>query len=347
MEWYFSIHHTEAFRIPSICPATSGQVDARRVVNWNRVKRLALVLYMVPALAQVHFTRTGEGAINVEVDGKPFTTLHLGEDSNKPYLAPLRAASGTMVTRGYPMEMIKGESRDHPHHRGVFFSHGDVNQTNFWDDSISPKNPNRGRIVPVGRIETTSTGNTGKIVAHFNWIAHDGKPILREDRTMTFYSGTGKDRIIDFDINLHAIQRSVFGDTKEGTFAIRLADALSEERGGTMTNAQGATTMKNVWGKPSPWVDYSGVINGEKVGVTVFDHPQNPRHPTTWHVRDYGLFAANIFGQHDFENPAMPNGSMTLERGQDLRFRYRVLIHAGGTDRGELEKEYKKYAGEK
>ena len=82
-----------------------------------------------------------------------------------------------------------------------------------------------------------------------------------------------------------------------------LADKLAEKGGtGTMTNAEGAQKMKNVWGKPSPWVDYSGTLDGEQVGIAIFDGKQNPKHPTTWHSRDYGLFAANPFGDHDFYN---------------------------------------------
>jgi hypothetical protein len=311
------------------------------------VKAIALLLLGLPVMAQVHFTRAGDGQIGIEVDGKPFTTFYFGSDVRKPYLAPLRAASGTPVTRGYPMEMIEGESRDHPHHKGLWFGHGDVNKVNFWATEPANKDPKSGRIVAAGPVDAKAAGDIGVVTGRFNWLDLDGKPIVREDRKMTFYSKTGQERIVDFDLTLHAVQRAVFGDTKEGTFAIRLNDSLSEKRGGKLTNAQGAETMDNVWGKPSPWVDYSGDVKGEKLGVAMFDHPQNPRHPTTWHARDYGLFAANIFGQHDFKNPNMPDGTLTLEPGQELRFRYRLVIHPGGTDRGELEKEYKKYAGEK
>jgi Methane oxygenase PmoA len=311
------------------------------------VKSLVLFLFALPAFCQVHFNRIGDGQIGIEIDGKPFTTFYFGKELAKPYLAPLRATSGTSVTRGFPMEMIEGESRDHPHHKGLWFAHGDVNKANFWGNEPANKDPNAARIVAAGPVDAKAAGDRGTIVAHFDWLDTSGKPLLREDRTMTFYSATGKERVFDIDVTLRAMQKAIFGDTKEGTFAIRLADALSEKRGGKMTNAQGAETMNNVWGKPSPWVDYSGEIKGERLGVAIFDNPKNPRHPTTWHARDYGLFATNIFGQHDFKNPNIPDGTMVLDPGQELRFRYRVVIHPGGTDREQLEKEYKKYAGEK
>ena len=56
--------------------------------------------------------------------------------------------------------------------------------------------------------------------------------------------------------------------------------------------------------------------NGEKVGIAILDHPANPRHPVRWHVRGYGLFAANPFGLSVFTNDKSQDGAMTVEPGQ-------------------------------
>ena len=88
-------------------------------------------------------------------------------------------------------------------------------------------------------------------------------------------------------------------------------------------NAQGGEGEPNVWGKRSEWVDYSGLLDGEKVGVVMMDHPGNPRHPTYWHSRGYGLHSINPFGVSDFLNDKTQNGSLTIEPGQHVRFRYR------------------------
>ena len=294
-------------------------------------------------MAQVQFTMPADGQLGVEIGGKPFTTFLFGPDTTKPYLAPIHAASGTVITRHYPMQMVEGESRDHPHHRGLWFGHGDVTDRH---PGITT-NTNKGRIVLDGKItDRVLDKKRGIVEAKFKWIDAKGAPILEETRTMTFYDDP-VNRTIDFDLTLKALETAKFGDTKEGTFAIRLADAMSEKRGGKMTNAEGATGMKNVWGKASKWVDYSGEINTEKLGVAIFDYPANPRHPTTWHSRDYGLFAANIFGLHDFTGDKTKDGSLTLKPGEELHFRYRVFIHPGATDPAAIEKEYKKYAGEK
>ncbi len=75
------------------------------------------------------------------------------------------------------------------------------------------------------------------------------------------------------------------------------------------------------------------------------DHPGNPRHPTYWHSRAYGLFAANPFGVADFERDKSKNGNMTLESGQSLRFRYRLVIHPGDVKSANVAALYKEYAG--
>src|SRR4030095_2324584 len=97
-----------------------------------------LLLVMAPVLAQVKITQNTD-RISVEIDGKPFTELFVGPETPKPYLHPLRAASGKIVTRAYPMANVAGESTDHPHHRGLSFSHDDVNGFQFWSNEASEK----------------------------------------------------------------------------------------------------------------------------------------------------------------------------------------------------------------
>ena len=151
-------------------------------------------------------------------------------------------------------------------------------------------------------------------------------------------------RIIDFDITLTAPERVVFGDTKEGAFAIRLADALTEKSGsGKMVNAEGKQGMANVWGKRSSWVDYSGTIDGEKLGIAIFDDPSNPGHPVRWHARDYGLFALNPWGQHAFD-PSAEEAHTTLAAGASLHFRWRVVIHSGDTTSAHIAELYREFA---
>lgn len=307
---------------------------------------LCLFSFCLLSSAEVRLTKQA-GRIDVEIDGKPFTAFYFGGEAPKPYLHPLAAATGKRVTRGFPMEQIQGETKDHPHHRGLWFTHGDVNGLDFWvnEPSTRPEvQARRGKIVLTKTGDVKSGSKEGLIKASFEWQTPDGKPILAESRTMTF-RGDATNRVIDFDVTFKAIQRTKFGDTKEGFFAIRLRDELTESRGtGTLVNASGATKMANTWGKASPWMDYWGTLEGEKLGVAIFDHPSNPKHPTFWHCRDYGLFAANALGEHDFFRDKTRDGSITIEPGQELRFRYRVVVHPGDTSEAKIAELYSAYA---
>lgn len=310
-----------------------------------KIAVLPFALLCLPLCAQVQFQQAADH-IEITIDGKPFGTFYYGEAAPKPYLAPLRTASGIIVTRGFPMEKIEGETRDHPHHRGLWFTHGDVNQIDFWANE--PGGKGRKGKVKLEKIVAVKGGKKeGSIRASFLWVDDAGEPLLRELRTMTFYSDPAL-RVLDFDATLTAVKKAVFGDTKEGFFAIRLRDAM-RERGGTgrMISAEGKTGMKEVWGKASPWVDYSGTLDNEKLGVAILDHPKSFRHPTYWHARDYGLFAANAFGLHDFYNDKTKDGSHTLEPGQSIRFIYRVVIHPGDTESAGIAKLYDEFAKKK
>lgn len=318
--------------------------------------RVASILLLIAAAAMAEVKITPEtDRVRIEIDGQPFTGFILkGGEAMKPYLWPLRSASGKIVTRHFPMETVEGEPKDHPHQRGLWFAHESVNGVDFWNNEASYKSPPpRGRIV-VNKL----TPGDGSFTADMQWLHPDGTKLLEEKRVMTFLP-TRTLRILDFDITLTAATKVAFDDTKDGVFGIRLAPALQEdkvlkEKGkpdvtlpgvpGMITNAEGAEHEKAVWGKPSNWVDYSGEIDGEKLGIAIFDHPSNSRR-SRWHVRAYGLFAANPFGVKVFEDEKAKDtgASVTLEPGQSLHFRYRVVIHPGDAQSAGIAKLWDEY----
>lgn len=307
--------------------------------------RVLFLALSVACLAQVQVKQSPD-RISVTIDGKPFTEFFVGADAVKPYLHPLRSASGKIVTRSYPMETVEGEAKDHPHHRGLWFTHGLVNEVDFWANEKNQKGAGKaGRgVIITRRITAVESGKKkGTIGANFEWQEPSGKGLLAEQRKMTFYSHPTQ-RWIDFDITLTALEDVVFGDTKEGTFAIRLTTSLEEKHSGKMHSADGKAGEKEVWGKRSPWLDYDGVVDGEKLGLAILDHPSNPRHPTYWHSRGYGLYAANPFGVRDFERDKTKSGDMQLAKGGVVRFRYRLIIHPGDAAEAKIADEFKKYA---
>src|SRR5262245_44637462 len=231
----------------------------------------------------VSFVR-GDNKVDITINGKPFTTYYYGPDLPRPFFHPVRAADGTVVTRGYPMvKDAAGEEkdRDQPHHRSPGFTHGDVNGVDYWGEA--GKRP--GKIVHRS-IDKMSGGREGVLALTADWIDDTGKKVLVQKEQVVF-RGDATQRTIDFVISLTPVdQPVVFGDTKEGSFSIRLATPLKEQgQSGKITNSRGGVGEKACWGKPAEWVDYSGTLNGNKLGVTIFDHPSSFRHPTTWHVR--------------------------------------------------------------
>jgi hypothetical protein len=312
----------------------------------------------VPGWAQVTITQTAE-QVAVDIDGKPFTVFFVGgANLNRPYLYPLRSASGKIVTRSFPAGQLPGETTDHPHHAGLFYGHGDVNGYNYWAIQNVPAAPSKldaamGRIVLDRVVSVKSGKESGSVDAVFKWLKPDGQPLLTETRKMVFHAHPDL-RIIDFEFDFAAIDKVVFRDTKEGTFALRVATPLEEPslkpsggasgpaRTGKLMNATGGEREAGVWGKRSAWVDYSGELEGEKVGVLMMDHPGNPRHPTYWHSRGYGLHSINPFGVSDFLKDKSQNGSLTLAPGEHVRFKYRVIVHQGASPArcAELYNEY-------
>jgi hypothetical protein len=251
------------------------------------------------------------------------------------------------------MEKVEEEAGiqkpDHPHQRGLWFAHAKVNNLDFWNIAPLDQKPynqaDRGKITLKQLGEVTSGKDKGSIAATFNWTNVKGDVLLTEARMMTFYADPSL-RTIDFDITLTAVQKVTFSDEKDGVFGIRLRPVLQEDKGtGHISNAEGKTTEKAVWGKPSNWCDYSGDIKGEKVGIAILDHPGNPGHPVRWHVRAYGLFAANPFGNATLGGDKSQSHDVELEPGKSLRFRYRVIVHPGDVQSADIAALWSKYSG--
>jgi hypothetical protein len=324
---------------------------------------LCALVFSVPARSgslPVKMGREGN-TVKVVIGGQPFTTFYFGPEAPKPYLHPLRSAQGVVVTRGFPMRKdIPGESTDHPHHRAMYFAHGNINGIDFWSEAQFEEKRTEvahgvqytSETLPHGRtvfkkLDTMQGGkDSGSLRATFNLVGPDGKTIAEETQAYTF-SGDDKARIIDCEFTITALKDPVkMGDTKEGTFAIRVVKAL-EEPNGRMLNSEGGVGEKQIWGKRASWVDYSGTVKGSKLGIAIFDNPSNPKHPTYWHARGYGLFAVNPFGEHDFLNDKTRDGSITIAPGKSLTLRYRVLIHDGDAATANVAAAYARYAAGK
>jgi hypothetical protein len=304
---------------------------------------LPIVVLALPLFAQVQITRQPDQA-TIRIDGRKVSTFYFGPAVTKPFLWPLTTASGIELTRHWPMDPIEGDLHDHIHHRGLWFAHSLVNGFDFWNSDPSYHTPKMGTQV----VTAITKSDGGTLAADLEWRDPAGHVLLGEKRAFVFH--TGDPRFVDVDILLTAREDVTFGDEKDGVFGIRLARELEEPlaadplRTGQMTSSEGCRQEVGCWGKRADWLDVSGRFAAGAAGIAVFDHPDNPRFPTYWHVRGYGLLAANIFGVKFFTKDTRVDGSYPLHKGQTLHFRYRVVLHEGDAAGAKIPNLYREWA---
>jgi hypothetical protein len=274
------------------------------------------------------------------MQGDTLVLRYEAKSGSKPIVYPIYGPDGVSMTRDFPMkEWEKDGSKDHFHHRSLWMTHGEVNGIDFWMEGDKA-----GKIIHEDVVSKEVHGDGARLVTTANWITPDGKQLLHESRTMVVV-GDESLRGIEFLIDLTAGDQEVhFGDTKEGSFGIRVPDSMSVDKklGGTILNEHGDRDG-DTWGKRSRWVDYSGPVGDKVAGLTLLEHPSSFGHPCRWHVRTYGLFAANPFGQHHFVG-GKPTEGHKLQPGQSLHFHYKLLVHEGSADPNLIEDQWKKFA---
>lgn len=286
---------------------------------------------------QVVAREAAGGALALSLPEGPLTTYHCGPYVPRPFFFPLFGPGGKAVTRSYPMKDVPGEAKDHPHHRSFWTAYGEVNGTDDWSEA-----PGKHGFIRHGKFEKIESGPVfGGFTAAAQWQAVDGKPLLEERRSLRVYHVGPDFRLFDYEVHLSAAHGDVhYGDTKEGgILAFRVATTMDGNKGGKMENSAGQTGEKAVWGKRAAWLDYSGPVAGETLGIGMMDHPGNLNHPCYWHARDYGLVGTNPFARASFE-PGQPKTGHVQKQGETLRFRYRVLLHRGDARAGRVDNAY-------
>ncbi|RLE75458.1 MAG: hypothetical protein DRJ56_05700 [Thermoprotei archaeon] len=273
------------------------------------------------------------GRLDVSFRGRHILTYNYGPEWSKPHVFPLRGPFGLMVTETEPA--------DHKHHRSLWVAHGDVNGVDIWSEAEG-----HGRIVHRG-FERVARGPVYAELAELNtWVSAEGRELVDEVRTIRVWAPRDEEYYIDFTVELRAAYGDVkLADTKEaGILSIRVARSMTvKEGGGRITNSWGGVNERETWGRRAVWCDYSGEVNGVLVGIAAFDNPLNPRHPTYWHVRDYGLMTANVFGLTRFERERGLRGDMVIRRGESVVFTYRLYLHRGDAEDADVKSRYIDY----
>jgi len=306
--------------------------------------------------------------VDIYVDGKPFTSYIWPTTLKKPVLYPLRTASGTVVTRGYPLEQRPGERIDHPHHAGLWLNYENVNGIDFWNNSDAIKIENAPRMGTIVHrsVLSTKSGSQGELDIEADWITYDKKVLLKEHTHFVFRGGPGV-RSVDRITTLSAQDEKVdFKDEKDGFLGLRVVRALEipSDKAEVYTDASGRPTtvakLDNTgvngtyltsegkkgdaaWGTRGRWCNLTGMVGEEPVTITILDHPSNPGFPTYWHARGYGLFAANPLGEKVFSE-GKQELNFSLAPHASVTFRYRILISSAIVTPETTEAAYKDFA---
>lgn len=286
----------------------------------------------------------------LQVDGIDVTRWHYGSTYPRPFFYPLNGPSGASLTRmGHP------GAENHDHHRSVWFAHQNVQGVDFWSDRT-------GARIRQKHWYAYQDGDREAVMATLcGWYDGEQRELLEQQivaavqpldegeytlemQTMlqpvewwkTFRSGINSyEPAVPLEVEL--------GKTNFGLLAVRVAKSVSAHfGGGCLSDSEGRTGEEAIFGQKARWMDYSGPVAAGTgpdrqvvtEGITYFDHPDNPRYPTSWHVRSDGWMGAS-FCMHE---------GWTIPKGERLVLRYLLYVHRGAYDAAKAEKVHTVFA---
>ena len=237
----------------------------------------------------------------------------------RPYFANVYAPGGLKATRNHP-PVAGADATDHDTmHPGIWLAFGDLSGADFWR--------NKGRIEHV-RFSEAPAVRDGRLTfaTECRLRTADGLTLCAMSNRFTV-TALANDWLLVWDATFRSDDGEfTFGDQEEMGFGARVATAITEKSGGLITSSAGLKTAKHTWGQPAEWCDYSGTIDGRRVGITLVADLANLR-PSWWHNRDYGVLVANLFGR-----AAMKQGDksvVAVKRGEIFHVRFGAVIHSG------------------
>jgi len=270
--------------------------------------------------------------LQVTWDGESLVEHRFGRDGARPYLHPLRLPGGPALTLDSPA--------DHVHHQGVWLAWKSVNGVNFWEQPKPGADPEGfGRIVHRGTRDESVAAARAAFVAESDWIDWQGTVQLRDVRETIVHKPGDRCWRLDLHLTLTADARETALDLKRGEsgqggcfysgLTIRFDNGMTP---GRLLDAEGRTDTADIYGQRARWCGFSGTHpeDGEVYGITMVDHPGNPRFPTPWWVRNsenYAVMGPSLC----YHEP------LALAAGQAVAFRYRLVVHRGPVDPDVIE----------
>lgn len=262
------------------------------------------------------------------------------------------------MTRAYPMQDVKSEKHDHPHHRSVYFGLQEAGGFNTWHERLTytkngkvdkKKLAKTGRQVHTKVIKAEASGNSATLIVECDNVTPDGDVYMRQTRTIDFHVADNGSRVMDVEIVLTGVKKSIkLVGKKDSGFTVRVAHSMCVDagRGGRIVNSSGDINDE-AWGKRATWVDFNGPVKGPvnetTMGVAMLNHPESFRHPTPWHIRGYGLFTANPFALKEVAGED-ERGDFELTKGESITLRHRLIFHEGDEKKAEIAEAWQAYS---
>ncbi len=284
------------------------------IITANKDDEFNLTLSHDKKFDNISLTEDGE-KLDILFDGKLFSSYQYLSELKKPFFGPVYTKTGNTFTRP------DLKNKEHPHQRSVFIGVGDVNGVDIWNEPDDSGYINKGEpknIISGSAFVSFDADNT--------WLDKDSNKLIDETRRTTVYNQSETCRYVDLEVTFKANYGDVkFGDTKEaGPLGIRVNEKINVDNGGYIKNSYGAQGEGECWSKSAQWCLYGGKLDGEDVSIAVFDNEDNERYPTCWHIRNYGLFAANNL---------YFKGGLTIKEKESLTYKFRVcFFNSNGED---------------
>jgi hypothetical protein len=291
----------------------------------------------------------GDGYVTVAIGGLPFAVYRYNDEKiTRPYFAHVRAPSGVQVTRQHPP--IEGQDlTDHDtFHPGIWMSFGDISGSDYWRI--------KARVRHAGYVEAPRGGVAGSFAVRNEYLdQNDPAKIVCTEIARYKFRPRPEGFLISWDSTFSSDHEFYFGDQEEMGLGLRIATPMRVGKraddkvpagNGEMRDSLGRKNEKEIWGNSSEWCDYSGTMAGQRLGMTIFTHPDNLR-PSWFHARDYGVLEANQFGRKSFGKGE--ESKVVVKPGEVMRIRYGVLIHSGPAgsqpDLAAAYQDYLQFAG--
>lgn len=263
-----------------------------------------------------------EARLRIFIEEKPFADYIFSDPvTTRPYFAHVKSPIGIQATRNHPPDPESDPTDHSSMHPGIWMSFGDINGHDYW--RLKAKVRHEAFIQPP-----EANGVHGEFtVRNSYWSSDDSTAVAQEETRYTLnILAQGYQLLIDSRFSpMGDTPKIVFGDQEEFGLSVRVATPISEKGGGLMTDSEGRRGAQAIWSNSGKWIDYSGEVEGQWIGMTVFTDPQNFR-PSWFHARDYGLIVTNPFGRKAMQ--AGPESEVVVDQGQHLRLRYGVLVHS-------------------